>query len=459
MAEDLSKGLRESPFHNAGTGGQRTGQPVAIDLVIGIDYGTRFTKIAIGDGAQRQVWADESQNRLIPSIVYAAADGTVMTYPDRAPLGSDKIEYLKMLLADPNIEAFRGIRSHVNGKSIRDVVRPLAALFLNGLVRSAQSSLLRKRPELGNRKINWFLNLSAPVAHCDSNITAFKEVAAVAFEWAKHAHPTKLKIDDLCASYDNTLGSLDIANSPASVVPELTAALHEFLRDPNRADSLYGLFDIGGGTVDGTIFRINRSGIGLPLVIFAARVDYCGTMAVSRTMLAEIYSRLPHYFESTLLGPDEHPKIGIPLAEPLAFRDKRSVRDEIQILTSSIIFQTSRKLYGQMFSPRVDATKRDTPALRVFLSGGGATSGWYKSSIEKAFVDRNLSQFGLTGIRSEIVPSPADYRQSDYPRFVIALGLADFASALTDARLPNQIGDRQAPPERRSPEMITKDHV
>ncbi|MGH2506570.1 MAG: hypothetical protein ACRDHZ_04005, partial [Ktedonobacteraceae bacterium] len=262
-----------------------------------------------------------------------------------------------------------------------------------------------------------------------------------------------------CAAYAHTVRTIDIVNSPASVVPELTAALHEFVRDPNRPDSLYGLFDIGGGTVDGAIFRINRTGIGLPLQIHAARVDCTGTMALSRMMLAELYSKLPSYIEGPLLNGGERPSVAIPLGEPLAFRDDQSARDTIQTLVATVIGKTKRQLYGQMFSPHLDATIRNTPPLRVFLAGGGASSIWYKTAIERTFEDRRLSQWGLTGIRSEIVVRPSDYQLNDYPRFVIALGLADLSAALVDARLPSQIQDAEPLPKRRSQTPITKDDV
>jgi hypothetical protein len=454
----LSDGLKDSPFREAGEPTPRLSRPSAIDLVIGIDYGTRFTKIAVGTIHRRQVWQDAAGKRLFPSIVHVAPDGTVTSYPERPPTGAERIEYLKMLLADPNLDVFRSVRSHVNGKPIRDVVRPLAAMFLSGLVMSVRTSMIRSLPVLSQRPVNWFLNLGVPVAHCDANFDVFKEVAAVAFYWAQHS-PGKMKIDDLCAAYAHTVQAIDMVNSPASVVPELTAALHEFVRDPNRPDSLYGFFDIGGGTVDGAIFRINRTGEGFPLNIHAARVDCTGTMAVSRMMLAELYSKLPHYIEGPLLGFDERPNISIPLSEPLAFRDDQSARDHIQTLVATVIGKTRRQLYGQMFSARVDASARDTPALRVFLAGGGANSAWYKTAIERTFAERNLSQWGLIGIRSDIVARPADYQQNDYPRFVIALGLADLSAALVDARLPSQIQDAEPLPVRRSPTSITKDDV
>ena len=65
----------------------------------------------------------------------------------------------------------------------------------------------------------------------------------------------------------------------------------------------------------------------------------------------------------------------------------------------------------------------------------------------------------MTGIRAELVPKSADYAGQDFPRFVIALGLSDMASAMADAQLPSQIRDADPLPPRQTSAMITKDMV
>ena len=460
MTNDWSTRLGDSPFRDRPT--QEPLKPQAalpVDMVIGIDFGTRFTKVAVSDGRQRQVWADDSRQKLIPSIIHVAPNGNVISYPSPELPGSEKIEYLKMLLAESSDRVFRSVRQSVYGKPIEGLVRPLAAAFLSGLIRHVRASVIRRRPDLEQRSVSWFVNVGVPVQHYDANMDAFREVAAVAFHWSQR-DLTKYKVDDLKAAYDQIAGALDCNSSPAQVVPELTAAIHQLIRDPNREDTLYGLVDVGGGTLDGAIFHVNRSGIGRPLRIHAARVEQCGTIAVSRMMVAEIYSKLSDYVESALVSKQETPTLQLPLTKPLNFREDRSAEILVQNVIGGVIQSTRRQLYGQMFSPRVDATTRDTPPLRVFMAGGGATSAWYKSAIEKIFLARNLSQFGLTGIHSEIISKPADYRGDDFPRFVIALGLADSIVALADAQLPSQF--RNAEPLReRGPSSapITKDMV
>jgi hypothetical protein len=365
-----------------------------------------------------------------------------------------------MLLADSSDRLFRSIQQSVSGRPIEDVIRPLAAAFLSSLIRNVRTSIVRSRPDLKQRRVNWFVNIGVPVQHYDANVDAFSEVAAVAFSWSRY-EITKVKVDDLISAYTKIAAKIDRDASPARVVPELTAAIHELMRDPNREDAIYGLVDIGGGTLDGAIFHINRSGTGRSLRIHAARVDHCGTIALSRMMVAEIFSKLPHYLEGALINSHEQPIIRLPLTEELRFRDDASAESLVQNVVGGVIQTTRKQLYGRMFSPRVDATEKDTPPLRVFMVGGGATSAWYKSTIEKTFVTRKLNhQFGLTGIRAEVITKSNDYRGEDFPRFVIALGLADSVVALADAQLPSQFRNAEPPPDR-GPRgtLVTKDMV
>ena len=164
--------------------------------------------------------------------------------------------------------------------------------------------------------------------------------------------------------------------------------------------------------------------------------------------------------ERALVNGHPMPTVPLPLTEELKFRGDTTVEILVQNLVGGVIQTTRKHLYGQMFSPRVDAKPKDTPPLRVFIAGGGATSAWYKSAIEKTFVTRNLSQFGLTGIRSEIISKPVDYSGEDFPRFVIAMGLADSMVALADAQLPSQFRTAEPLPDRKPRgTLITKDMV
>ena len=67
MTTDWSTRLGHSPFQDRKAQQQlKPDASLPVDMVIGIDFGTRFTKIAVTDGRQRQVWGDDFGKRLIP---------------------------------------------------------------------------------------------------------------------------------------------------------------------------------------------------------------------------------------------------------------------------------------------------------------------------------------------------------------------------------------------------------
>ena len=84
-------------------------------------------------------------------------------------------------------------------------------------------------------------------------------------------------------------------------------------------------------------------------------------------MLAEMFSKLPQYIEAPLLGADEAPSIALPLTEVLAFREKRSIYNEIQNLVASVIFKTKKHLYGELFTPRLDVKSKGRSLLEFFF--------------------------------------------------------------------------------------------
>ena len=105
-----------------------------------------------------------------------------------------------MLLAETSDRVFRSVRQSVNGEPIEGLIRPLAAAFLSNLIRHVRASVTRRRPDLLQRQVNWFVNVGVPVQHYDANMDAFSEVAAVAFHWSQR-DLTRYKVNDLGSAY------------------------------------------------------------------------------------------------------------------------------------------------------------------------------------------------------------------------------------------------------------------
>ena len=137
-----------------------------VEIIIGIDYGTRFTKVAIGrEGQEPVVWKGLGRTALIPSIVHITTRGDVWPWPEGAPAGAIKIEYLKMLLAKPRDSIFDLPSSILVGQKRENVIKALAALFLSEIIRRARTSE-REKPHLRTANIRWLVNVESSNVNC-----------------------------------------------------------------------------------------------------------------------------------------------------------------------------------------------------------------------------------------------------------------------------------------------------
>lgn len=439
-----------------------------IEIIIGIDYGTRFTKVAIGrEGQEPSVWKGSNAGPLIPSIVHVTAAGDVLPWPDGAPVGAAKIEYLKMLLAKSDDSIFELPASLAGGQKRENVIKALGALFLSEIIRRVRMSE-QAQPHLRNANIRWLVNVGVPVEHFDApERDVFREVASIAVKWAD-APPPDFKVAALARAYQETAAAIDRDNSPASVFPELAAALTEYIRDPNRPEGLYyGFCDIGGGTIDGAIFRLHRTS-GLPrLAILSASVAPYGTAAVARAVVGRLDGNFPADKMSALSARVEglltEKQAPPPSPQEFPMRVLRTYdaesRGQIQNFLRGFVNEArlKRNVNGHTFA---DPYTGDKIELRFFLAGGGAQSAWYRTALNLDPKD-NQAFYGVKKLRLETVKRSAGFHGDEFPRFVIALGLTNLPEDLEEASrlLPSRIKKKPPLPERESVLPITKDDV
>jgi uncharacterized protein (DUF2267 family) len=312
------------------------------------------------------------------------------------------------------------------------------------------------------------VNVGVPVEHFDAQERdVFREVASVAFHWAESS-PLDFKVATLARAYQDQAGTIDQSNSPASVFPELAAALVEYIRDPNRPEGLfYGFCDIGGGTIDGAIFRLHRSSSVPHLAILSASVAPYGTAAVARTMVGRLDGSLPADKASLLLWQietllTEKQTLPTSLQEPTARFFKKhdsEPRTSVQNFVRRFVndARMKRNVDGHTYADPYTGEKIE---LRFFLAGGGAESGWYKTAILNLEPKDNQAFYGVRKLRLETVKRPVGFRGT-FPRFVIALGLTNLPDELEEASrlLPSKIKRKPPLPERERARAITKDDM
>ncbi len=420
----------------------------AVEAVLGIDFGTRFTKVALSlpHIGRRVLLAVQGNEKVVPSRLVLGDDDRLysitcgsQTKP-RVPL-----EYLKNRLADPQAGAFGGYVA-VGKFQLSEIIKPACAFYLADILRKAEAAARAVFPtELSsNRQVNWSANVGVPTKHFDSDMVGiFREVAAVAWMWrTKPAGP--IFPAQLAAEYENTTREVNLNDMPIQVAPELTAALAHFAEHRNTPSGAYSFFDIGGGTLDGSVFRLRRDRDESSFDILSADVDELGTMAITRNLVVHVYKSMANLVEGPIILGGVSPHIGFPIP--------KQIEERIQTFFATVI---SRAVQRGLFPPSAQSSRRGLneapkPTLPVFVGGGGCRSEWYQRLFVRTCEEyRHSAQWGVTGYDVKIVPAPSGIVDDDYPRFVIALGLTSPNLHFNQYRLPSRYSRSANLPDRK----------
>jgi len=420
----------------------------AVEAVLGIDFGTRFTKVALSlpHIGRRVLLAVQGNEKVVPSRLVLGDDDRLysitcgsQTKP-RVP-----IEYLKNRLADPRAGAFGGYVA-VGKFQLSQIIKPACAFYLADILRKAEAAARAAFPaELSsNRQVNWSANVGVPTKHFDSDMVGiFREVAAVAWMWrTKQAGP--IFPAQLAAEYENTAREVNPNDMPIQVAPELTAALAHFAEHRNTPSGAYSFFDIGGGTLDGSVFRLRRDRDESSFDILSADVDELGTMAITRNLVAHAYKSMATLVEGPIILGGVSPQIGVPIP--------KQIEERIQTFFATVI---GRAVQRGLFPSSAQSSRRGLneapkPTLPVFVGGGGCRSEWYRRLFVRTCEEyRHSAQWGVAGYDVKIVPAPSGIVDDYYPRFVIALGLTSPNLHFNQYRLPSRYSPISTLPDRK----------
>jgi hypothetical protein len=437
------------PVPSASSGQRLNGGIPAIDVHLGIDFGTRFTKVGIFlPHIQKRDILNFKGVRLFPSRIALSEDERL--YFVNCPGGAEPkllLEYLKIRLANPAAEAF-GTTVSISGVPFSDGVKSLSAFYLASILRLAKAAAKQMFPaELAaDRTVNWFANVGVPVKHCDSDtLKVFKEVSAVAWLWHTR-QPWAPRMSDLMIDYESTNVGADLGELRIQVAPELAAALIHFAERPNTAPGFYGFLDIGGGTLDGSVFRLRRDEDGAHFDILSADVDELGTMAAARHVVADAHHRMSDIVEKPLITGGVSPKIALPI--------KPELEERIQTLFASVVGQARRKINNHFFSDEDPVVARPglngprPPIIPVYLAGGGCPSEWYRTLFKRTYDEFGHHAWGIGGYHFQTVPPPQGLNNPDFPRFVIAVGLTSEALHFDKYKLPSRTSPPPPKPQR-----------
>lgn len=428
-----------------------------LDLNLGIDFGTSFTKICFRDVARNRseivTFTDDStqvEESLLPTRIGILPDGTLIAgltaseWQIYEPQVKTTVEFIKMRLASldlpQQIETWR--LEQFPELEQPETVENLCVFYLSRVIRRAQNWIRLNKSELiVNQRIIWSANVGVPVAYCDSPALArFEKVLSLAWLLSNEPQTEQLTLERLTQQMQGLRSRL-ASDTPIDcfAVPEIAAEAWSFCNSREADNGFYVFFDIGDGTIDAAAFYYYREA-GEPNVDFyTAQVEPLGVTALSQLLAQELNRSVQDVKAMVCNRSPQMTKIA-----------SSQSRKQVQKLVASTIFE-GKEGYSKQFPGFIipGAVEPDFKHhLNIFVCGGGSKMAFYAKAIAATHTEFNQQSAGIPPYQLKTLPFPKDLRmhplsQQEYYRFAVAYGLSLPAYEGAQVRLPSEVADNQ----------------
>lgn len=387
-------------------------------LVIGLDLGTAYTKVVIGEPrihyAVPMAGSTKTPSYIASSSFYLDENGAAsLTNPiTDAQYCTD----LKMPLL-------------LGNASVDDQAR--IALFMALCLRRARHWLMTEHKKTYKKQqLEWLLHVGIPTdsyQNKELNKTYWR-MANIA--WALSVIPGSLKLDQarglLLAGdgFKAMLLSLKVAETEMlhpeliNLFPEFLAQIAGYVRSPRKQQDLHMVVDIGAGTMDSTVFNVIESDGEGKYPIFARSVTEHGTHFLINHRLKGSAEKL----NLTPLDLDPVPKakafakhIGIDMKE-LDVIDRPFHKDTYAAIGDRLR-DTKTKMYKK--------SRRWDPGQKVplFLAGGGSHVDFYQEVL-RHFESKDSLKIDVQALPKPEILNAKGLSEGDYGRLSVAYGLS-----------------------------------
>lgn len=394
---------------------KQTNSAAAIDVFIGLDFGTAYTKAAVGLKDQIFVvdWVGlsaGSDRYLLPSEYSILSDGSCQI--GQSPgVSVDQFHHrLKHPLIDPA----------VSSASLAD-----AAVFLAMVLRYIRAWVFIHHGEkLKGSSIRWMLNIGAPSNGLENerHLRAYQKMSYSAWSMSvSEFEPTAAQAIEEIRAWQP--GDLPKDLIGLDVLPEFVAQIAGYVQSAQRQRGLHALIDVGGGTLDVVTFIVHERDEEDVFPFLVPEIRALGTQMLNQNRLIDA----PEHEESGLpdelqpvLNTSEYAKFtGLP-EDHIELRDKIFWR-EVHATVHRVFDKTKRNRYR--------LSEAWSKGLPVFLTGGGGLVDGYQISVKSG--GRHCAPV-MNMMLLPKHPKLADFfgTLNDYQRVSVACGLAQDAFSL-----------------------------
>lgn len=396
-------------------------------IVVGLDYGTAFSKVVVGDLSTREVvpialGSKQESKYLLRGECSFMDDGTCRLGRHEGKVVSN----MKMRL----------IEGHFDPDTVLNTICLLALIM-----RWARLwVLLSRHRELKHLWIDWALNVGLPTESFEDTALSSTYRDMVTAAWILSCQPGevslfKAKVAVGKVMQDKAAEGGMIPTGGVELFPEFAAQVAAYLETPMRRLGLHLLVDVGAGTVDDTVFNVWEEDDEGSLPIFERTIKPLGARFLHRHRLEMIGDADAVQVDEFGVVPrrKEFAKLHGVKVEEIEKSDASFRGDVIRAVRKDLV-QTKRFRHHR--APEWDE------GVPTFLTGGGARMDVYRE-----VVDRIASGNGAIKLEPVAVPEPNNLfwplgeDDTDYDRVMVAYGLSMDAANIADVVPSSKIED------------------
>lgn len=402
-----------------------------LEVTIGIDFGTSFTKVAIraADKVFFVPWdgISNSSNRFfLPSEVSLCSDGAFV--PGCAPDAKTVFRDLKL--------------PYLSNSSIDPMAARAATAYLAWVMQCARAWLFRDQASmLSGRRLIWVVNVGIPAESTRSRrlIANYKALALRAWALSQQSEGinqvTAVEVGGIRVSE-----AIDVSLEYLALVPEFAAQLAGYVKSTQFREGLHCLVDIGAGTTDVAVFNTGRHRNGDRFSLFSTSVERLGTHFLMQQRIEAAHGK-NHDFAWRDNG-------AVPAAQAFATGLECPIADITRIdrAFSGFIGQQVGRALGETKRLKYPNAPEWQTGLTVFITGGGSHCEPYPRGVEVSFnrirTPCKRASFPL------LEEATAQVGRDNFHRVSVAFGLTYDAEDIGEIYNPDQIGNAERPHRR-----------
>lgn len=390
------------------------------DLVIGLDFGTAYTKVVIGETRARYAVPFHTllslRNRyLLPSLLAMDTDGSFH-------LGqSDQMRYctnnIKMkLLMEQYDES-----THIE-----------ATAFLAQVLRYARYWFFQTHSNTYARHtIRWWLNVGLPSDSWEKSSLkkTYQKIAMAAWDLSVANAPINpqttqnaLHTPEALQFIGERLGHQD----RISIIPEFAAQITSYIKSTRRQSDLHFLVDVGAGTLDVTTFNAHKDQFEDIFPIFEAKVAPLGSRYYVAQLLSGIQCQVAWDEEDSSGNMDYFAKSAGLCNKELELKTMQFGK-KVEDIIRNVLRTTKEKRYIK--SPHYQI------GIPTFLCGGGSSIPLYQTVLQQNRLLR------LTSLEKPDTLAAESLGATDFHRLSVACGLSFNALDIGEVRPSSIVPD------------------